>query len=318
MDPVDLQIVELLDKNARESYANIARVLALSGRTVQRRVARMLRAGFIRSFEAILDPRSLGLGEAVCDVQAKGSVRNEDVRNRLTKVPNVTEIITLAGGTFVVYAYYRDSAELENVLHRIGATPGVADIQYEAGPWTEDGNVKLSLQSWKIVHILNHNARRELTDVARQAGLSSRTVQRHILWLTSRRAVRFGVDVDISKATDLFVYILLVRLQMGTPKQSALERIKKQVPAVWRELRTVNPFTIILSLYAARITQLESDVESIRLVPGVAGVRVLIVTEDRRNTAWLDSRISEKIGPVKNRTLRGGIDRNRLATAVKG
>lgn len=296
MDPLDLKIVHQLDRNCRDSFAFIGGIVGVSSRTVQRRVARMLRTGFLRSFEIILDPSALDLGEAVCDIQVKADVKKEEVRKRLFKIANVSEVISLAGGSFVVYVNYRDSGDLEGVLSRLSATAGVADVQYELNPRTGEKSPRLSRQSWAIIQSLNHRARRESTDVAAEAGLSGRTVQRNIKWLSDTNAVRFGVDVDLSKAQDLFIYVLVVRLQLGVAKVRILEQVRDIVGNVWRELRTVNPHTLILVLYAERTAELERDVETIRLLSGVVGVRVLMITGDTRNSQLLDFKVAERAG----------------------
>jgi DNA-binding Lrp family transcriptional regulator len=296
MEPIDLKIVQVLDRNCRDSFSHVGSILDVTPRTVQRRVTRMLETGFIRSFEVMVDQSSLDLAEAVCDIKVKSNARNEDVRNRLLKIPNVNEVISLAGGTFVSYLHYRDSAELESILSRLGATVGVADVQYELSPRNREQPPRLSRQSWLLIHALNHKARREFADVAAEVGLSSRTVQRNIQWLRTTAAVRFGVDIDVSKAQELFIYVLVVRLQLGMAKSKLLEHLRNVVSNAWRELRTVNPHTIILLFYAKKTAEIERDVETVRLVNGVAGVRVLIITSDRRNTSLVDSRIAEKAG----------------------
>lgn len=294
MDAIDFRIVQLLDKNSRESFAGIAGELDLTSRTVHRRVTRMVETGFIRSFDVIVDPSSLDLGEAVCDVQIKASARKDEVRKKMLEIPNLNEIITLVGDSFVVYAYYRDSVELESVLARLNETLGVADVQYEVSPRTGEHASKMSRQSWLLVHSLNHKSRREVVDIAREAGLSARTVQRNLRWLEKSGAVRFGVDVDVSKAADLLIYVLVIRLQIGVAKTKTFERILRTVATVWRELRTVNPHTIILLLYARQTMELEKDVETVRLTNGVIGVRVLMITGDTRNASFMDARISAR------------------------
>lgn len=294
MDTVDFRIVQLLDRDSRESFAGIAGELSLTPRTVHRRVMKMVETGFIRGFDVLVEPSSLDLGEAVCDVQIKANAKKEEVRKKMLEIPNLNEIITLVGDSFVVYTYYRDSVELESILTRLSATLGVADVQYEVNPRTGVQTSKLSRQSWLLIHSLNHRSRREVIDIAQEVGLSARTVHRNLRWLEKVSVVRFGVDVDVSKAADLFIYVLVIRLQIGVAKTKTLERIRRTVATVWRELRTVNPYTIILLLYARQTMELERDVESVRLANGVTGVRVLIITGDTRNTSVMDARIAAK------------------------
>ncbi len=290
MDSTDFRIIDRLDQNSRASYPAVARSLGLATRTVQKRVAKMERSRLIRSFETFLDPSILGLHQAVCDVVAKSSSKNEEVRKALFRIPHVTEILTLAGGAFMVHLYYHTSTELRDTLTRISQTRSVADVQYEVAPWSGlHTSTRLTQTSWLILTSLSHNARKDLTTISKETGLSTRTVQRQLRWFHGQEFVRFGVDVDLSKASEAFTYAALIRLKPDMAKQQTLTVIKRTVRNVWREFPTMNPFTAMLWLHAASGSDLERDMEAIRLTPGVSSVRIMMVTSDQRNPDFLDA-----------------------------
>ncbi len=295
MDSTDFRIIDRLDQNSRASYPAVARCLGLASRTVQKRVAKMERSRLIRSFETFLDPSILGLHQAVCDVVAKSSSKNEEVRKALFRIPHVTEILTLAGGAFMVHLYYHTSSELRNTLTRINQTQGVADVQYEVAPWSRlHTGIRLTQTSLLILTNLSHNARKDLTTISKETGVSTRTVQRQLRWFHGQEFVRFGLDIDLSKVSKAFVYAALIRLKPDTAKQQILIIIKRTVRNVWRELPTMNPFTAMLWLHAASGNDLERDVEAIRLTPGVSNVRIMMVTSDQRKSDFLDAILRER------------------------
>jgi len=267
MDALDLRILECLDRNARGSYSEVAKELNVTPRSVQRRVSRMAQSGFIRSFEAVLETSAAGLAEATCDVYVQSDAPITEVRKRLLEIPGLDQILTLVGGTLVSYIHYGTREELEDTLTQVGNTPGVADIHYELGPQSNTGNWSLSKSDWRIINALNHRARKEAVEISKHVGLSSKTIRSRINELIKRRAVKFGVDVNLSKAKDLFLYMLVVRLKQGTSKDQTTTRIRKNVPTIWREIRCINPFVVIFSLFAERLADLERDVEAVRQDP---------------------------------------------------
>ncbi|MDG6904061.1 MAG: hypothetical protein JRN72_04600 [Nitrososphaerota archaeon] len=103
-----------------------------------------------------------------------------------------------------------------------------------------------------------------------------------------RKGVRFGLQVDVSNAKDLFPYLLLVQLQPGISKPKMYDRVRQLVPRVWWDVKTVNPFLLTLTSLAVRLFDLERDVESLCTMPGVRGVSVLFNTTDVSNNVWLD------------------------------
>jgi hypothetical protein len=63
-------------------------------------------------------------------------------------------------------------------------------------------------------------------------------------------ALRFGLQVDVSNAKDLFPYLLLVQLRPGISRPKMYDRVRQLVPRVWRDMKTVNP--VLLTLFTRR------------------------------------------------------------------
>ncbi len=290
MDNLDLMIASELDADCRQSFQSIAKKLGMTRRTVQRRVTKLVEIGFIRSFEVLFDHSALGLGQAVCNLRVRSNFGIGPIKEELLKVAGVTEVLTFVGGVLVTYISYGNQAQLEEILRRMGEIEGVADLDYEIGPKT-DLPTRLGRSDWELLRCLNHKARRELAGIAKETGMSARTVQRRLRFLTKSGAIRFGLQVDVSKATDLFPYLLLVRMQPGATKTRIYAGVKQLVPSIWRNLRSVNPFLLTLASSAERLSDLERDVESVRTTLGVQAVSVLFNTSDSINNMWLDSMI---------------------------
>ena len=296
MDSVDLQIVSELDMNSRQSFAKIARTLGLTRRTVQRRVGKMVDSGFIRGFEVFFDLSQLGLADAVCNIRVRSGNSMESVREKLKGMQEVTEVLTFIGGVLVAQIAYSDREALEDTLRRIGTIDGVADIDYETGPKTSP-SVALTRIDWRLVRSLSHNSRKETVEIAHELSVSPRTVQRRLRFLEKKRALRFGLQVDVSSADGLFPYLLLVQLQPGISKSKIYDRVRQLMPRVWRNMKTVNPFVLTLASHAVNLSDLERDSESLRMMPGVRGVSVLFNTSDLSNDVWLDEAVRHASGP---------------------
>ena len=63
LDRIDLKILRCLQENARISYVDLASEVGLSTTPCLERVKRLERAGIIRGYQAILDPRALKANE---------------------------------------------------------------------------------------------------------------------------------------------------------------------------------------------------------------------------------------------------------------
>jgi len=61
LDPIDRKILALLQEDAKISQAKVAKAVGLTAPSVNERIRKLERAGFIRGYAALLDSRKLGL-----------------------------------------------------------------------------------------------------------------------------------------------------------------------------------------------------------------------------------------------------------------
>lgn len=128
MDSLDQQIVARLVANARSSYADIGSVVGLSAPAVKRRVDRLLEAGVLRGFTAVVDPGALGWGtEAFIEVHCSGNVSPARIRAGLASLPEVVAAYTVSGAAdAIVHLRATGIAHLEATLERLRAVDFVA------------------------------------------------------------------------------------------------------------------------------------------------------------------------------------------------
>ena len=123
MDSLDRQIVARLVADARSSYAEIGGIVGLSAPAVKRRVDKLLDAGVLRGFTAVVDPKALGWGtEAFVEVHCRGNVSPSQIRAGLVPLPEVVAAYTVSGAAdAIVHLRAGGIAHLETVLERLRA-----------------------------------------------------------------------------------------------------------------------------------------------------------------------------------------------------
>ncbi|MGH3825539.1 MAG: Lrp/AsnC family transcriptional regulator [Pseudonocardiaceae bacterium] len=123
MDSIDRQIVARLIADARSSYSDIGGVVGLSAPAVKRRVDKLLGAGVLRGFTAVVDPGALGWGtEAFVEVYCRGNVAPTRIREGLLSLPEVVAAYTVSGAAdAIVHLRAGGIAHLETALERLRA-----------------------------------------------------------------------------------------------------------------------------------------------------------------------------------------------------
>jgi len=97
LDEIDLKILELLSKDARKSFREIAKELELSVATVHNRVKKLMAEGVIKGFAPIIDFSKLGYDlTALILLQADGSHLVE-VENEVAKLEDTCAVYDVTG-----------------------------------------------------------------------------------------------------------------------------------------------------------------------------------------------------------------------------
>ncbi|WP_413104379.1 Lrp/AsnC family transcriptional regulator [Streptomyces sp. Inha503] len=120
LDPVDLQILRLLQNDARTTYRDLAAQVGVAPSTCLDRVARLRRSGVILGHELRLDPVKLGRGlEALLSVQLRPH-RRELVGpfvERIRALPESRALFHLAGpDDYLVHVAVADTADLQRLV----------------------------------------------------------------------------------------------------------------------------------------------------------------------------------------------------------
>ena len=125
-DDLDRRLVTLLQANARDSTANLARKLGVARTTVLARLARLERDGVIVGY-------TVRLGHDVADraVQAYVGIVTEpkkakDVVKKLSRLPELRQLCSVSGEfDYLALLRAESTARLDRLLDEIGAIDGV-------------------------------------------------------------------------------------------------------------------------------------------------------------------------------------------------
>ncbi|POX36533.1 AsnC family transcriptional regulator [Streptomyces sp. Ru73] len=134
LDPVDLEILRLLQNDARTTYRELAASVGVAPSTCLDRVTRLRRSGVILGHDLRLDPAKLGRGlQALLSVQVSPH-RRELVGpfvERVRSLPEALSLFHLTGPEdYLVHVAVRDAADLQRlVLDEFTARREVARVE---------------------------------------------------------------------------------------------------------------------------------------------------------------------------------------------
>lgn len=121
MDAIDRQIVALLVADARRSYGDVGRHVALSAPAVKRRVDRLRSSGAIEGFTAVLDHTAMGATtEALVELFFAPGIQLDEVAARLNAHAEVVEAWSVTGDAdAIARVRVADARDLERLIRSL-------------------------------------------------------------------------------------------------------------------------------------------------------------------------------------------------------
>ena len=134
LDETDLQILRILQKNAKLTTKELAEAVHLTPTPVFERQKRLERQGDIKKYVAILDPEKLGMGlQVFCKVKLKQINREiaESFARRIMRIAEVTECYNTSGAyDFLLKVRARDMKQYQEfILTKLGEIESVGSIE---------------------------------------------------------------------------------------------------------------------------------------------------------------------------------------------
>jgi len=123
----DQELLNILQQNARTSLSDIAKQLKVSRATVQSRVSRLERDGYISGYTIITGAESTGIEFIHSIVMVDLEVRNQSgLVSELRKMPEIVSCYTTSGQHDIFLKLQcRTPSELDEAIDRIAQLEGV-------------------------------------------------------------------------------------------------------------------------------------------------------------------------------------------------
>lgn len=127
MDDIDRRLVQLLQDNARMSYAELARQIGLTSPSVQERVAKLERNDVIAGYRAQINPETVGLGiTAMIGIVTTADGDYAEISESVAEFDEVESCYFMAGGeSYLLKVRVGTMAELELLVTRLNRLNGV-------------------------------------------------------------------------------------------------------------------------------------------------------------------------------------------------
>ena len=127
LDQIDIQLVNLLQMDGRQSASDLAQRVGMSVPAVSERIRKLQEMGVILGFTAVIDPKQIGMdvGAYITLISERSDHYNE-VIEKAKSHPEVLDVMSVTGeGSHLLRIRTENTASLEKLLGQIQSWPGV-------------------------------------------------------------------------------------------------------------------------------------------------------------------------------------------------
>ncbi len=224
MDEVDLFIFKNLFGNSRLTYRELAEMTDMSVSAIHKRIRILEEKGIISAF--IARPSVFALKYLIIVIFGTSNAKSLDSVSKEIGQHESVESTAIASGKFlIVVGYLRSISELQDYSIYISKTAqiteptiGIVNVPYITLP------EQLTSIDYKILKILNKDARKTITDIADDVGLSAKTVRKRLDRMMENNLAQFTIQwkplFDVS-----YITVFNLILNEGTDINSTIQHI---------------------------------------------------------------------------------------------
>ncbi len=295
MDRIDLALSQRLMANSRTPYHELAVSLGLSVNAVHKRVKAMADAGVIKAFTARVSIQALN----AINVWAYGrseAANVDQLHAELNRSDQVYWVCYAGGGFLYVGGYLQDLSRLEEFSAFVRSTASLREITVAIAPlmppWKGPPLQPLDID---IIRALHREARRPLSDVAREVRASSRTVQRRLERMLEEGLVELSIEW-YPDASDDIVSLCHAKVAPGRDRWTVSESLRSRLaPHVLYNMIFGNlPDQFISFLWTNSMRELKELKESILEEEGIESTAVNVLSTGYMFDTWRDRLLYER------------------------
>ena len=283
---------QIVQWNVRESYASIAKRVGVDEETVRKRIRRMEREGSITAWRAMINPSLIGRSYFAVDVTVRDVDKKANAISRLKELEGMAAFMNFEGGGLLIFLYSEPGKAIALKARQIAQVCGDEPVAAEplGIPPCE---LKPSVTDWRIVWAIRNDPRKTLSEIAEEAHVSSRTVNRRLITLIEHGAF-FLVGIPNLRQSPGVSVNLLILCREGYSSSS----IADEITARFGNIVFGGPFSSHLVSYNLVFNNLIEAGEAhewIETIEGVARARLGIMKEMVFVPDWLDGQIAERL-----------------------
>ena len=270
VDSVDKQILNILAKNCRTPYREIAKSLGISTTAIKGRVDDLVSGGVISEFIVRFSPAMIDCEVLLLWLKTDGQEDKTQFISEIGKNRGVIQVSPLYGGDYLVAVEYTSTLEMATVTEAIKSNPHVNyaedhTILMWRGKKTNLTNIQL-----RVLNALVKDARMQTTDIARESGLTVRMVRKALREIRESEAIDFTLRWRLNVGERLTVLLKLKWDPKQISRDEVIDIMTKDYPDRWWEIiPSASEPVLFAAMTVDNMNQVDTITTNMKIFPGI-------------------------------------------------
>jgi DNA-binding Lrp family transcriptional regulator len=308
LDGNDLNILSTLARNCRTSYNSIGSQIGLTAMSVKARVKNMIQSGVIERFIVRVNPAYFGYRTALILTKTNNGITKDDVVQRVKQLGDIAYNVHHIGRTSVAALLIKKSLNdnfIKSLNDRLKPATVINISVAELSVYKD-----LSETDLRIVKcLLLSGARTEVSDIAKEVGISEKTTTRRLDRMKDGRFLDFSIQC--SPAAMIGYIQFAIPITVGKSQyHGVLERMYSEFQKnILYGPSVIEPEDrLIFVLFVENVFTVDSVMDRVNSFEGVKSADVFILTKWQYHDEWIINEIDRRLlpQPLLRKTTRIG------------
>jgi Lrp/AsnC family leucine-responsive transcriptional regulator len=305
LDNIDLKIIKLLSMNSRTPFKRISSSVCISPNAVKARVAKLTSQKIIQQYVVRVNPIIFGY-EKECFLVIRSKIRKEtDLLIRLNLLGDILVYAKQLGGASIFAVALKPGAEDKIKLLYDIINPAAIEITFvKYSPIS----MNISVSDLNIIKCLALNTRIEVSEIAKYAEISTKTVERRLEKMLENHLLEFTIIRDLSsmQMTGYIEFAVIIKINDRSHYSHILKKIYYDLEEYLMFVLNENQDEMIFAVFfCANISTVNAILIRIESFSGVTRTDLFITTKLIYYQEWLLREIDKRKNLNNQRVIPG-------------
>jgi DNA-binding Lrp family transcriptional regulator len=298
LDKIDLIILSTLARDCRTSYNSIGSQTGLTSKSVKARVKNMVRSGVIEKFIVRVNPAGFGYRTGLVLVKTNNGITKDDVIKRVKQFGDLAYHVHHMGRSSVAALIINKSLDY-NIIQSLNdclKPATVSSITVSERSLSTD----LSETDLRIIKcLLLSGARMEISEIAKELGISEKTTTRRLDRMKEGRLLDFSLQCDPAAMIGYVQFAIPI-----TVVKSHYRSVNEHMYSEFQENILYHPSVIdpndrlTFVLFGENVFTVDSVLAKVDSFEGVKSAGVYLLTKWQYYDDWIIKEINKRLLPL--------------------